>query len=600
MKLGEIYYQILKRINNSQKHDNLNKQKANMKKIGIVLIILICGVGLLFFLKGTQEQEVVAADFLPSDVLFYGEQIEFSKIYQQFLDSRLGRTLTNLDYKNIVAELGGQGKAVLELDNIQKKILAVLDDPAFNELFGREFSVTLFPANSFSADNPAKALEERLLLIAKPRHNVQLLQLLAPILSKDIQQSTAQYGSHIITKYKLDESNTIATVTVKGLIIAALEERLVRKALDHFDTKENTLSGNMDFQRLRKNFQGTQLFSYLSIPSLFKQGQMISENLHAAEKKEFLRILEQWRGWGAAAYGAWQEKGVLTDKAEIIFDHNNLDSRVARLCDVKPVLNRTLGMVPADSLFYYWTNTLNLPLLWELYSATITPQQPQSPDLLRKELRDSVGVELEELLDMIDKEFAVVVKDAGIDGIPLPKATVIIQLKEPDHFLKIFHTLLEEAEIPLSRKKFEGHTITYWGFTPQGGLQPAFTLIDNYLLLSNSSDLVKQIVSLKTDQAKTLLNSKEMQLVGKGLNEKNNSAAYIHIALLADALKNMASWAASMAIIQGPEVAKEADIVVNQLVLPLLDGLSMYTKLGSRSVITEDSIILESTTTVTH
>jgi len=201
---------------------------------------------------------------------------------------------------------------------------------------------------------------------------------------------------------------------------------------------------------------------------------------------------------------------------------------------------------------------------------------------------------------MIDKEFAVVVKDVGIDGIPLPKVMVIIQLKEPDHFLKIFHILLKEAEIPFSRKKFEGHPITYWGIAPQGGLQPAFTLIDNYLLLSNSFDLVKQIVSLKTDQAKTLLNSEEMQLVGKGLNEKNNSAAYIHIALLADALKNMASWAASMAIIQGPEVAKEADIVVNQLVLPLLDGLSMYTKLGSRSVITEDSIILESTTTVTH
>ena len=112
---------------------------------------------MLFFLKETQEKEVVAADFLPADVLFYGEQIEFTRIYRQFLDSRLGRTLTNLDYKEIAAQLGDQGKPFLELDNFQKKIRAILDDPAFNELLGKDFSVALFPAKSFSADNPAKA-----------------------------------------------------------------------------------------------------------------------------------------------------------------------------------------------------------------------------------------------------------------------------------------------------------------------------------------------------------------------------------------------------------------------------------------------------------
>jgi hypothetical protein len=53
-----------------------------------------------------------------------------------------------------------------------------------------------------------------------------------------------------------------------------------------------------------------------------------------------------------------------------------------------------------------------------------------------------------------------------------------------------------------------------------------------------------------------------------------------------------------MAIIQGPEAAREADILVNKLILPLLDGVSMYSTLGSRSIIKKDSIILESTTTV--
>jgi len=574
-----------------------------MKKIGIfIVILLLCsGLGLMYFLKGGKATGVDAADFLPSDVLFYGEQTDFTKMYEKFLESRLGKTLTNLDYNGIAAELGQQGQALLELDKFRKKLNTFIKDPAFNELLGKEFSVALFPAKSFSTDNPARALEERLLLIAKPRHNVQLLQSLIPLFSQDIKHSTAQYGSHIINRYKIDEINTISTVTVEGCVVAALEERLVRKSIDYYDTRKNTLSDNKEFKRLRKSFKGAQLFNYLSLPALFEQGKLISENLETAEKKEFLRLLEHWKGWGSAAYGAWHEKGLLKDKVEIIFDQDSLESVVARLCcDIKPSTNQTLKMVPAETLFYYWTNTLNLPLIWEIYSKTLTRQKPEALDLLHQELRDAVNVELEEILAMMDKDFALIVKDVEGGGIPLPKVSAIIKLKEPDRFMKIFHTLLKEGDIPLSKKKYKKHTITYWGTAPQSGLQPAFVLIDEYLLLSNSIDLVEQIVSITIDPSKTLLNSEEMKNVGGELKEKNNSAAYIHIALLADALKELATWAGGMAIIQGPEAAREAEVLVNKLILPLLDGLSMYTKLSSRSIIGDDSIILESSTVVTE
>lgn len=569
-----------------------------MKKIAIVFLLMGCTLGLLFFLKTQQEKPVEAADFLPADVLFYGEQLDFTEMYQEFLDSRLGKTLTELDYSGIAAELGESGEEIRTMEESWKTLDEIFSDPGFNEILGKEVSVAIFPANSFSAASPAKALEERLLLIARPRHNAQILQFLAPIISKDIKQSTAQYGSHTITRYYLDEENTLATATVKGMIVAAFEERLVRKSLDHYDTQENTLGGSKDFQRLRKSFEGAKLFCYFSLPALSAQGRMISGNLSTEDQEEFLSLLEQWDGWGVAAYGAWREKGVVKDKAEIFFDQKKLDSRVASLCDVKPGDNKTLKMVPADTLFYYWTNTLNLPLFWELYTSTIMEQQPMAFDILSQELRDSAGVELEEFLATIAGEFALVVKDVGREGIPLPKILAFVQLREPEKFLKVFHILLQDADIPLSHKKYKGQDITYWGIAPQGGLQPAFSLVDDYLLLSNSMDLVQQIVALQTEPGKNLLNSPAMKEVGADLLEVNNSAAYIHIAQLADTAKNLATWAGGMAVLQGPEMARSAEIVVNKLVLPLLDGVAMYTQLGSRSIIAEESIIFESTTTI--
>ena len=569
-----------------------------MKKAGIVLLVVLCGIALVFFLGKKPEERVEAADFLPSDILFYGEQLDFTEMYQEFIDSRLGRTLSRLDYKGIVADLGSPEESILEAENNRKEIMEILESPGFDELLGKEFSVALFPAKSFSAANPAKALEERLLLIAKPRHGTGVLQFLAPLISRDIEQSTAQYGSHIITRYHLDESNTLSTITVKGLVLAAFDERLVRKSLDSYDEGINTLSGNTDFQRLRKSFDKARLFTYFSLPALYDQGRMIAENLPEEDRIEFLALLEQWSGWGAAAYGAWRDAGIVRDKAEILYSKEKLDPNVAELFAIEPGVNNTLSMVPSGTLFYYWTNTLNLPILWGMYVETIIQQQPEALDIFRQELRDSVNVELEDLLAMIDTEFAVIVKDVGRDGIPLPKIAGVVQLKTPERFLGIFNTLLKEAEIPVTTKKYKDHEITYWGIAPQDGLQPAFSLLGDYLVLSNSYDLVKQLVALESDPQKSFLQSSAVENVKGELVKKNNSAAYIDIAHLADAMKEIATWAGTMAVLQGPEAARTAEIVVNQLILPLLDGVAMYTHLGSRSAITGDSIVLESTITV--
>ena len=569
-----------------------------MKKAGIVLLLIACGVGLVFFLQGTQEKRIEAADCLPADVLFYGEQLEFTEMYATFLESRLGKVLSNIDYKSIGIEVGAPEDALLKIDKSLQEIQSILGDPGFNILLGKEFSLAIFPANSFSVNNPAKEIEERLLLIARPRHNAKMLELLAPFISKDIEKSTAQYGKHSITRYKLDEQNSLSAVTVEGLIIAAFEERLVRKSLDYYDNQKDTLSSNKDYQRLRKDFKDTKIFTYLSLPALSKQGRLIGESLSEKDKDEFFTLLDEWNGWGSVAYGAWHEKGKVRDKVEILFDKTKLDSRVARLCEMKPEPNKTIQLVPADPLFYYWTNTLNLPLLWELYSSNAVRKQPEALDILRMELRDTAGIELEELLETIDSEFAMIVEDVDRRGIPLPKAAILVQLKDSVKFLKVFNILLQNADIPVSLKKYNDYEISYWGAVPQSGLQPAFTLIDNYLLISNSIDLIKQIVDLQTEPVKQLVTSEAMKEVGGDLLSDNNSVTYVHIAKFADAFKDLATWGGAMAVLQGPEMAKKADIVLNQLVLPLLDGVAMYTQLGARSYITEDSIVLESTTTV--
>lgn len=560
-------------------------------------MLLLC-VGLFFFVKSGKEKGIQAAEFLPSDVLFYGEQHDFVTVYNDFSRSRLGRIFSRIDYENIVAELGGDDVVASDAVKLWKEVDKLIHESGFDQLLGKEFSLALFPAKSFSLTSSAKFLEERLLLIARPRHNAQILQFLASFITKDIEQSTLQYGSYTITRYKIDEETTLSTATVKGLVLAAFDERLVRKSLSIYDEHTDTLASNDEYKKLRKTFAGTKLFQYAAFPALVAQGKMIAAELSDREDTPFKSLLKRWEGWGAMGYGAWKKNGIIKERIKIFYDVDQLDSEVAALFKVNPEENATLGMVSADTLFYYWTNSLNLKLLWKLYSEALVNQRPGTLDLLQTELQDSVGLQLEDILAMVDNECVIMMKDLEGNGIPIPKVMLALQLKNSKKFMEVFDKLLLDAEIPINTKTYQEQSVSYWGISPQGGLQPAFTLFGDYLLLSNSFDYVEQVIALQNTPGETLLKKTGLNELRVELEQKNNSAAYMHIALMADALKTLVTWAGGIAVLQGPETAHKVNIVVEELILPILDGVAMYTQLATRTEVQGDSIIVESTTLV--
>lgn len=567
----------------------------SMKKIGFAAILLLLCAGLFFFVKSGKEKDVQAAEFLPSDVLFYGEQHDFVNMYKEFSNSRLGRTFSRIDYEHIMVALDGDDKIISDALELWKEADTLINDVGFDQLLGKEFSLALFPAKSFSVTNPAKILEERLLLIARPRHNAHIVQFLASYIAKDIEQSTQQYGRYTITRYKIDEHKTLSTATVKGLVLAAFDERLVRKSLNIYDDQANSLAGNDEYQKLRNTFKGAKFFQYASFPALVAQGEMIAAELSEREDTPFLNLLHQWEGWGAMGYGAWKEKGIIKERMEFYYDLDKLDTEVATLFELKPEKNVTLGMVSADTLFYYWTNSLNLKLLWNIYGEALAEQRPGMLGLLQQELKDSVGMQLEDILAMVANECGIMVKDVEGNGIPIPKVMFVMQLKDSQKFMDIFNKLILDTEIPVNTQNYQGQSVSYWGIAPQSGLQPAFTLLGDYLLLSNSLDYVKQVVALQNNPDDTLLKKAGLEELRQELEQKNNSAAYVHIAFMADALKTLVTWAGGIAVLQGPETADKVNILVEELVVPILDGIAMYTQMATRTEVKGDLITVEST-----
>ena len=70
-----------------------------MNKIGIGVVAVCSCLVLVILVMSRQEEEVVAAEFFPENVLFYGEQHDFSEKYYTFRRSRRGKPLPACNMK---------------------------------------------------------------------------------------------------------------------------------------------------------------------------------------------------------------------------------------------------------------------------------------------------------------------------------------------------------------------------------------------------------------------------------------------------------------------------------------------------------------------
>lgn len=570
-----------------------------MKKTGVLIGAACIVAALLYFLVTARMGKVTAADFLPEKILVYVEQRDLGQLLDEFKVSRLGRAVTGIDTTKIATDLGLPPEDINKVRDGRKQVEDFLTSPVFQELLGQEFTLALLPVPETALDSPEKTLTSSFLFIAKPRLGTDILELMSSLFAGKLEPTSSQHGKHSLKNYLLQEGTTLSVATVAGYVIAAFDERLVRESLDRYDTQSGTLSRNKEYIRLRQDFIDAKCFSYVSLPALHDQVGSLAENLDPVQKEDIQKAMERWQGWQGLAFGAWKEKGKIRDKGVVLFKKDQLAPLVAKMCAVQPVENKTLAMIPADILGYYWTNTLSLSAFWEMF----TQEMEESAEQLKtmeQDVKTGTGVELQELFAMFGSEAVILLKDIATDGfIPLPNGAIFLKVEKEDNFVKLAQSLLTKAAIPAQTEEYKGSKLISLGVSLHPTLQPVYTVHQGYLILASTVDLVKKIID-NQGGAGGIVSDGGFQLLNKdldqGLTKANNSVSFVRFASLLQMMKDLANWGGAMLSMQDPEAALRSKVVLEQLILPLLDGLAMYEVIGSRSVIHDDAIILESAT----
>jgi hypothetical protein len=570
-----------------------------MKKTGVILAALAVAVG-LYFLVTARHAKVTAADFLPEEILLTVQQQDLGRLLEDSTNSRLGKAISKIDFLKVASELGMGEDDRAKMGGAGKQLKDFFNSPIFNEFFGKEFTFAVLPVAPANLASPEKSVTGSLLFISRPSHDADILKLISSVFMGKTHQSTMEHGKYSIHQIPLDGGIVLSLATVQGYVIAALDAGLVRASLDRFDgkgtSKKGTLSQNSEYIRLRQEFIDAKSFAYVSMPAVSDQAVRFVGNLGAPEQDDLLQAIDQWKGWNGLAFGAWKEKGRIRDRAIVLFDKEKLDPFVARMFTVKPSENKIYAMVPADIVGYYWTNTMNMRIFWEMFSREMEGSGEQLK-AIEREVKGATGFELEQILAMFGSEAAVLMKEMVTDGfIPLPNGAIFLKIEKEADFLKMVKSLLAGRDIAVQTEEYKGIALNTLDISFHPSLRPVYVIHQGYLILAGSADMVKKIIDSQGGQG--LVAEKSFQQVNeglqKGLTGSNNSVGYIRISSLLKTIRELANWGGTILSMQDQETSRKSKIVLGQLLFPLLDGLAMYEVMGSRSVIQNDALIMES------
>ena len=298
-----------------------------------------------------------------------------------------------------------------------------------------------------------------------------------------------------------------------------------------------------------------------------------------------------------AGYGIWRETDRIRDKGIITLEKEKLDPALKNLYGTPPGKNSTLAVVPQHALAYYWTNTLDLPTYWKMYQ-----QQSESTrekiDGIRNAAKKQSGLEIETILGLLDRQCGLMIREADVKRfLPIPDFTIFAELKDSNLFGELVRNVLKKNGYNVQMQNYKDIEISSIAGFSQGGLLPVYMMHDHVFFVANSMEMIKEIIDTIKD-GHGLADDSNFQKVNAGLQEENNSIGYVRVGDLMRAVKGMVKWGRMLIAIQDHENAERMEILIDRLVNPLLDGLSMYSATGMRSRIVQNQIIIESATVI--
>lgn len=570
-----------------------------MKQAIIFIPLFILLLAILHFFTPLLPQEERHESFISADALLVITQHDLTSRVSEFQESTLGQTIAALKYEIIGAELGFSTSETDRFLELMNNLSEAYSNPLLQTLVGSEASLVLLPFQPTISEDISTQITEHLLLVSRPQTPARLIDAAAWAGTAGGRMAEVRYGNHDLIRIQLEDGRRISAARVKDLLVMSLNEQVLRQSLDIYDNGTGGLLENKEYRRKIEAFDGASFIGYVDLGRLYQTINLAAQ--HALHTDEYRLLIDEAAldRYRTCLFGAWREEQAIVDKAIISFDRKRFDQRAEKLFDADPALPMSYRKVAGDTIIYHWSNQFNPEPFVEYLTQSVSTdtggsQQADAPD----QLSQITGLTKEQLAGLFGSDLTFVVRSLS-QGQLVPFPRFLLSIKSPDvHRLKMtVDKLIDHFGVPVRRKKTgQSEVISWGGVAGIGSVLPTLSFGKNSIIVSSNREQIKRFLGV--EQARSLAEHDSFKVLSGDLLKPSQAITYMDVGQTAGMLKEMISWGATMLAIQDRELARKSKVLIDELINPILDGLAMYSLIGSRKFIDGSDIVYESRTII--
>ncbi len=560
----------------------------------VVIVVLSGGIGYLFIV---QPRVPDLLKLVPEESLAVVDWQSPAGSYQAFMDTPFGKQLRAVDLPLILSALGFSKDKSSRVEQLAGNWQAFSRSPFFKQFFGTRTVLALLPPKSSSPDLPAALLKNCVLLNSSGRKTA-LLRTLVAGLSGGQELPPVKYQGYTIRGYRLNSVLSLYFATDGDLLVAAFDPAPIRQSLDlllaRILQKGGGIAGNADYAELKQRARGLDdFFLYADIAVLKRWLRDLSRSKTTGPAAG-ISVTTMPRGVGKAVLFHQAFPPIQQFTSIVRFDASELSSFQKRIYVRPPIENRKLANMPANLQVYFWSNWLDLPAWWRRTREHASRKDIRRARRLAEFVDRNLGMEMDDFLALFGQQVGLDIKEIKFSGFfPVPRICFCVELTDRVVVQKLLDKMV--ADIPIHRALVAGVPVV--SVLAAGGLmQPSYALINNYLLMADGRDQIEDILQ---PTAAMLIRDPDFLKLDMGLQQPNNLVFFARAAQLIQGMKELASWLGTIIAIRDEQAGSRSKVLVDQAVIPLLDGLTMIKAGAVRSYTGPGEIVLQSTILMT-
>jgi hypothetical protein len=540
-----------------------------MKKlmpVFFLILIAVVGAGVFLYQRQATVKELAIAEVLPGGALFHIRLDRIEENVERLSQTRLWKSLMAIDYEGILPR-AGLGQEDVELFKSFKSQFPSSEALGhFFRFFGREISVSFYSGNLENIDpNNLTPLLANLYFTTRIKPEVKFADLLSSHfakMGKEITLEKSEYKNRTINIVTVSGGLKIVYGVFKDLLILGLDERVVKTCVDVMDQKAPSLKLDPQYQKVAGSFlDPSHLDGYVNLElltSIIRQQAakyMLSQQQAAGEEavkavEDYLNLsFGQMRGFKALVYSAVFNP-LSEMKMDIYFDTTQMDPLVRPFYECQPVKNRTLEFTPQDVMIYSWQSCFDFDVYWKQFKAemekrgAVSGERSGSLDEMVSGIEQSINLSFEyDILPALGKEVGGFLSDIDVQGVfPIPEFLFFVEVGDYAKATQVIQTLIGLQ--PIFRPETEQYqdvTISYITVPMITNLQPAYTILGDYLLLTSNRPLLKEAVDVFSNTSQPLAKNSQFQEFQLG-SSQNNAAGFLQSDKFIDKLLLLIDW----------------------------------------------------------